>query len=579
MASALCGLLAMAAVTMTARMERRTRVATLVGLITACAFVVAALPVDRIVGTFVSTHDVAAAGRVLPIWGDTLRLIAEYPLTGSGLGGFAAAFPKYQTTAFETAVSFVGSDYLQLLAELGLLGAPLVLALLFTAHRRAAHAAVSSPEWHLRLLHIGCTGAITAVGVHSLVDFNLHVPANALMLAWIAGFAVSAPAGEAGSALSKRWVLTPACALVLLALVAAGQTLMAASPIRQSGPAATVPTALEAVVRRPTAAALWSDLGDAMFARGRADEARTAFANAVALAPHKPAVRERVADFYFRLGDTERALIEGATALATSEQSSGRIFDMYLRRGVPVDAVLSRGLPPGPSAARRYLRALLHADRRDDAVVAWAWSTSHHFADDALTRDFVHYLFARGDYEQAARSWAEYVGDRATGYLQSSFVFDGGFESTPAGTEFDWQLGSLDGRVVAALDPQVARSGKQSLRIQFGGGDNVDYHHTRQVVFVTPGVYTFAALVRAMGVTTDRGLGFHVYDSADPRTIDMWTEEVTGTTGWTPLEQTITVPPGVSLLTVEIVREKSEQFDSHIGGTLWVDDVTLTKIE
>jgi len=595
--AALCGLLAMCAVSMTTRMNRRTRVATLVGLVAACAFVAAALPVDQIFGRFASAADLATANRVLPVWGDTFRLIAEYPLTGAGLGAFGAAFPKYQTTALDTTVAFAGSDYLQLLAELGLLGAPLVLVLLFTAHRRAAHAAVNSPEWHVRLLHVGCTGAITAIGVHSLVDFNLHVPVNALMLAWIAGFAVSGPTNAEPATLSKRRVLTLAGALVVLAMTAAsrnsaavsqtlcrlgicGQTLIAADAGRDSGSAVLVPAALEAVIRTPSAAAAWCDLGDAMFANGRVDEASAAFANAVAVAPNIPAVRERVADYYFRVGDVPRALIEGSTALATSEPSRARIFDMYLRRGVPVDTVLSRGLPPGAAVARAYLRALIQADRGDYAAAAWAWTASHHYADEALARDFVHYLFARGDYEQAARSWAGYVGDRATGYLQSSFVFDGGFESMPSGTEFDWQLGGLDGdRVVVSLDPEVARSGKQSLRIRFGGADNVDFHHTRQVVFVTPGVYTFAALVRAMGVTTDRGLAFHLYDAADPRNIDLWTTELTGTTGWTSLEQTVTIPAGVSLLTVEIAREKSDQFDSHIAGTLWVDDVTLTPIE
>jgi O-antigen ligase len=591
--AALSGLLAMGAVSVTTRVNRRTRKAVLVGLLAACAFVGAALPVDRVLGTFASSNDVATARRVLPVWGDTLRLIADYPLTGTGLGAFEAAFPKYQTTTVETTVAFAGSDYLQLFAELGLLGALLVLALLLTAHRRAARAAVTCREWNVRLLHIGCTGAITAIGVHSLVDFNLHVPANALMLAWIAGVAVSVPTNAALSTLSKRWMLTPAYALVLLALVGAcrksptvsealcrigvcGQTLMAADAGRDSGSAAHVPAALGVVVRTPTSAAAWCDLGDAMFSVGRVDEARTAFANAVALAPNRPPVRARVADFYFRLGDVPRALIEGATALASSEQSSGRIFDMYLRWGVPVDTVLSRGLSPGPTAARAYLRDLIHADRHDAAAAAWSWTTAHQYADGALARDFVRYLFARGDYEQAARSWAGYVG--ATGYVQSSFVFDGGFELAPSGTEFDWQLGNLDeDHVVVSLDPQVARSGNQSLRIRFGG-DNIDYHHTRQVVFVTPGVYTFSAMVRAMGVTTDRGVSFHLYDSATPRNIDLWTPEAIGTTGWTALEKAVTVPRGVSLLTVEIARVKSGQSDSHIAGTLWVDDVTLTRI-
>lgn len=39
----------------------------------------------------------------------------------------------------------------------------------------------------------GAFGAVAAMGAHSLVDFNLYIPANALVLAWILGMA-TAPA-------------------------------------------------------------------------------------------------------------------------------------------------------------------------------------------------------------------------------------------------------------------------------------------------------------------------------------------------------------------------------------------------
>ena len=174
----------------------------------------------------------------------------------------------------------------------------------------------------------------------------------------------------------------------------------------------------------------------------------------------------------------------------------------------------------------------------------------------------MHFLFARKEYEQAARTWAGFVGDRATGYPQFTWVFDGSFESKPSGAEFDWKLGSLDDNVVASLDPMVARSGRQSLRIRFRGEENVDYHHTSQVVFVTPGVYTFTALMRALDVTTDEGVGFHLVATSDTQQIDQWTRTVTGTTSWTALEQRVTVPPGVSLLTIEVARRKSIKFET-----------------
>ena len=38
---------------------------------------------------------------------------------------------------------------------------------------------------------MGLLASLLAIGLHSLVDFNLYIPANALTLAWLAGVAVS----------------------------------------------------------------------------------------------------------------------------------------------------------------------------------------------------------------------------------------------------------------------------------------------------------------------------------------------------------------------------------------------------
>src|SRR3984957_19125617 len=55
----------------------------------------------------------------------------------------------------------------------------------------AVRAAIRAEERVGRFLGLGCVGAMTAIGVHSLADFNTYIPANALVLAWIAGIAAS----------------------------------------------------------------------------------------------------------------------------------------------------------------------------------------------------------------------------------------------------------------------------------------------------------------------------------------------------------------------------------------------------
>jgi hypothetical protein len=37
---------------------------------------------------------------------------------------------------------------------------------------------------------VACAGSLAAILLHSLADFNLYIPANAMLLAWIAGLTV-----------------------------------------------------------------------------------------------------------------------------------------------------------------------------------------------------------------------------------------------------------------------------------------------------------------------------------------------------------------------------------------------------
>jgi O-antigen ligase len=87
-------------------------------------------------------------------------------------------------------VDFAHNDYLQLLAELGLAGFAIGAALAFSIVSMGLRGAMKSSDPEGRYFAVACVGALSAIAVHSLVDFNLYIPANAMLLAWIAGMAV-----------------------------------------------------------------------------------------------------------------------------------------------------------------------------------------------------------------------------------------------------------------------------------------------------------------------------------------------------------------------------------------------------
>jgi len=149
------------------------------------------LPTDQLVTRFsdISGGEEMAANVRTQIWGDTLRLLRAYPLTGCGLGAYEPALLPFKTVAPLNTVDYAHNDYLQLLAELGILGfAPLIFAT-GVAYGRAVRHAIRLRRSPAAYLALATAGGLTALAIHSLADFNLYIPANAMAAAWLGGLA------------------------------------------------------------------------------------------------------------------------------------------------------------------------------------------------------------------------------------------------------------------------------------------------------------------------------------------------------------------------------------------------------
>ncbi|HXP84273.1 MAG TPA: O-antigen ligase family protein [Bryobacteraceae bacterium] len=124
----------------------------------------------------------------LGIWRDTLHLVRAFPLVGCGLGAFQSAYMRYQTVAPLLTVNFAHNDYLQLLAELGAAGFLALLMVAAMVYRALWRKLGERGETYF---YAACLGALVAISLHSLVDFNLYKPANAMVVAWVAGMSAS----------------------------------------------------------------------------------------------------------------------------------------------------------------------------------------------------------------------------------------------------------------------------------------------------------------------------------------------------------------------------------------------------
>ena len=132
------------------------------------------------------------------LWKDTARLIGGHPLLGSGLGTFPVAFTRVQTTFLGRFVNHAHNDYLEMASDLGIPAAALFFWSTGALLVRAARKAASSEMSFERAMALGCLGSIAAILLHSLTDFNLYIPANALVFSLILGLAASIPAVNSG---------------------------------------------------------------------------------------------------------------------------------------------------------------------------------------------------------------------------------------------------------------------------------------------------------------------------------------------------------------------------------------------
>lgn len=122
---------------------------------------------------------------------DTLPLIQDYLITGTGMGTYYAVFQQYQGPEINVFYDHAHNDYLEFLAELGLIGyLPLGLLVLYSLVT-ALRAMFMRRDSLARGLAFGSLMAMVSLMIHSSVDFNLQMPANALLfvvilsLAWL----------------------------------------------------------------------------------------------------------------------------------------------------------------------------------------------------------------------------------------------------------------------------------------------------------------------------------------------------------------------------------------------------------
>jgi O-antigen ligase len=132
---------------------------------------------------------------------DALRIAHDHPLFGTGPGTFGFIHPRYQDGTFAFKAELTHDDYLNCLDDYGLVGFGLALFFVLAVTLNFFRPLLVDNRWQDRVLVGAGFAAWLALLVHSLVDFNLHIPANAMLLFALTGFAV----GRSRQEKVKHW--------------------------------------------------------------------------------------------------------------------------------------------------------------------------------------------------------------------------------------------------------------------------------------------------------------------------------------------------------------------------------------
>ena len=146
--------------------------------------------VDAVLARFEDRSFDDVGGRV-EIWQDTLDIVGDFPLTGTGLNTYGVAMLRYQTRSLEPRYVEAHNDYLQIAGEGGLLlGVPVLVVLVLFVRQiwlRFREAADDPTTYWLRA---GAVTGLSAIAFQSVFDFTLQMPGAAALFVVLAAIAV-----------------------------------------------------------------------------------------------------------------------------------------------------------------------------------------------------------------------------------------------------------------------------------------------------------------------------------------------------------------------------------------------------
>lgn len=333
----------------------------------------------------------------------------------------------------------------------------------------------------------------------------------------------------------------------------------------------------------PRAASVWMDLGDTLEAAGDVSGARAAFLQAQRVYPASAEAAWRYGNFLLRRNEIAPAFTEIRAAVKSDPSLGGEAFSRCWRADPDADGILDEVLPPSADIYFAAIRELAAEQDFTSALEVWKRLVAlGQPIDMAQAIPLTQALIVQSRSEDARTVWlqaAALMKNPPPAGPAGSVIWDGSFESGVTGEAFAWTFPPEKFGVKAAIDDRVARTGRHSLRLVFGGKQNSAYQDACQWVAVQPlTTYHFSAWIRTQALTTGEGVRFRFWHRGDPPAANVETADVRGSAPWTQVQADWHSGPDTRLVSVCASRNRSRLPDETVAGTAWIDDVSMISV-
>jgi O-antigen ligase len=142
----------------------------------------------RVLGSNIQTD--ISSGRT-HYWQVAFQVFTAHPILGAGLDAFGNAFTRYDTLSGAFRIEQAHNDYLQMLADGGVIGFLCVAAFVVILFRNGIRNISAIQDPLMRSIATGALAGCFGIAIHSFFDFPLRTPSNALFFLLLAVLATT----------------------------------------------------------------------------------------------------------------------------------------------------------------------------------------------------------------------------------------------------------------------------------------------------------------------------------------------------------------------------------------------------